>query len=316
MIRKNKPYLKLTFMYASILCLVSIIFSTIIYSNTVNSFNVRPIEIFYGKVYSSNEKAKEAINKRDNEIKKELLFHLIVLDSMIIILGTIGSYFLSKKTLKPIEENLELQMEFISNASHELKTPITIISMENEVLLKQKKHTEDELVDQIKSNLEEVQNLSKLVNILLELARNNKITLEKVKVFDVANNSINKLSSLAKKKNITILNNITNLEINANKDILEEVMVIIIDNAIKYSDKNTTIKLYSKNNKIFIEDEGIGIKEKDIKYIFDRFYRGDKSHSSEGYGLGLSLAKHLTEKMKMKITAYNNHDKGSTFILE
>jgi integral membrane sensor signal transduction histidine kinase len=316
MIRKNKPYLKLTFMYASILCLVSIIFSTIIYSNTVNSFNVRPIEVFYGKVYSSNEKAKEAINKRDNEIKKELLFHLIVLDSMIIILGTIGSYFLSKKTLKPIEENLELQMEFISNASHELKTPITIISMENEVLLKQKKHTEDELVDQIKSNLEEVQNLSKLVNILLELARNNKITLEKVKVFDVANNSINKLSSLAKKKNITILNNITNLEINANKDILEEVMVIIIDNAIKYSDKNTTIKLYSKNNKIFIEDEGIGIKEKDIKYIFDRFYRGDKSHSSEGYGLGLSLAKHLTEKMKMKITAYNNHDKGSTFIIE
>lgn len=316
MIRKNKPYLKLTFMYASILCLVSIIFSTIIYSNTVNSFNVRPIEIFYGKVYSSNEKAKEAINKRDNEIKKELLFHLIVLDSMIIILGTIGSYFLSKKTLKPIEENLELQMEFISNASHELKTPITIISMENEVLLKQKKHTEDELVDQIKSNLEEVQNLSKLVNILLELARNNKITLEKVKVFDVANNSINKLSSLAKKKNITILNNITNLEINANKDILEEVMVIIIDNAIKYSDKNTTIKVYSKNNKIFIEDEGIGIKEKDIKYIFDRFYRGDKSHSSEGYGLGLSLAKHLTEKMNMKITAYNNHDKGSTFIIE
>ena len=316
MIRKNKPYLKLTFMYASILCLVSIIFSTIIYSNTVNSFNVRPIEVFYGKVYSSNEKAKEAINKRDNEIKKELLFHLIVLDSMIIILGTIGSYFLSKKTLKPIEENLELQMEFISNASHELKTPITIISMENEVLLKQKKHTEDELVDQIKSNLEEVQNLSKLVNILLELARNNKITLEKVKVFDVANNSINKLSSLAKKKNITILNNITNLEINANKDILEEVMVIIIDNAIKYSDKNTTIKVYSKNNKIFIEDEGIGIKEKDIKYIFDRFYRGDKSHSSQGYGLGLSLAKHLTEKMKMKITAYNNHDKGSTFIIE
>ena len=316
MIRKNKPYLKLTFMYASILCLVSIIFSTIIYSNTVNSFNVRPIEVFYGKVYSSNEKAKEAINKRDNEIKKELLFHLIVLDSMIIILGTIGSYFLSKKTLKPIEENLELQMEFISNASHELKTPITIISMENEVLLKQKKHTEDELVDQIKSNLEEVQNLSKLVNILLELARNNKITLEKVKVFDVANNSINKLSSLAKKKNITILNNITNLEINANKDILEEVMVIIIDNAIKYSDKNTTIKVYAKNNKIFIEDEGIGIKEKDIKYIFDRFYRVDKSHSSEGYGLGLSLAKHLTEKMKMKITAYNNHDKGSTFIIE
>ena len=267
MIRKNKPYLKLTFMYASILCLVSIIFSTIIYSNTVNSFNVRPIEVFYGKVYSSNEKAKEAINKRDNEIKKELLFHLIVLDSMIIILGTIGSYFLSKKTLKPIEENLELQMEFISNASHELKTPITIISMENEVLLKQKKHTEDELVDQIKSNLEEVQNLSKLVNILLELARNNKITLEKVKVFDVANNSINKLSSLAKKKNITILNNITNLEINANKDILEEVMVIIIDNAIKYSDKNTTIKLYSKNNKIFIEEiNHILVKVMDLVY--------------------------------------------------
>ena len=167
MIKRNKPYLKLTFMYASILCFVSVIFSTIIYSNTVNSFNIRPIK----SVQS------EAIIKRDNEIKKEMLFHLIVLDSIIIILGTIGSYFLSKKTLRPIEENLDLQMQFISNASHELKTPITVISMENEVLLREKSHSNEELLNQIKSNLEEVNSLSKLVNILLELARNNKITL-------------------------------------------------------------------------------------------------------------------------------------------
>lgn len=306
MIKRNKAYLKLTFMYASILCFVSVIFSTIIYSNTVNSFNIRPIK----SVQS------EAIIKRDNEIKKEMLFHLIVLDSIIIILGTIGSYFLSKKTLKPIEENLNLQMEFISNASHELKTPITVITMENEVLLREKNHSKEELLHQIKSNLEEVTSLSKLVNILLELARNNKITLEKIKVIDVVNNACDKLKVLSKKKNITILNNIDNLKILANKDILEEVIVIILDNAIKYSDKNTTIKIYSKNSKIFIEDEGIGIKEKDLKYIFDRFYRADKSHSTEGYGLGLSLAKHLTEKMKLKISAYNNKEKGSTFVIE
>jgi len=306
MIKRNKAYLKLTFMYASILCFVSIIFSTIIYSNTVNSFNIRPIK----SVQS------EAIIKRDNEIKKEMLFHLIVLDSIIIILGTIGSYFLSKKTLKPIEENLNLQMEFISNASHELKTPITVITMENEVLLREKNHSKEELLHQIKSNLEEVTSLSKLVNILLELARNNKITLEKIKVIDVVNNACDKLKILSKKKNITILNNIDNLKILANKDILEEVIVIILDNAIKYSDKNTTIKIYNKNSKIFIEDEGIGIKEKDLKYIFDRFYRADKSHSTEGYGLGLSLAKHLTEKMKLKISAYNNKEKGSTFVIE
>ena len=306
MIKRNKAYLKLTFMYASILCFVSVIFSTIIYSNTVNSFNIRPIK----SVQS------EAIIKRDNEIKKEMLFHLIVLDSIIIILGTIGSYFLSKKTLKPIEENLNLQMEFISNASHELKTPITVITMENEVLLREKNHSKEELLHQIKSNLEEVTSLSKLVNILLELARNNKITLEKIKVIDVVNNACDKLKILSKKKNITILNNIDNLKILANKDILEEVIVIILDNAIKYSDKNTTIKIYSKNSKIFISDEGIGIKEKDLKYIFDRFYRADKSHSTEGYGLGLSLAKHLTEKMKLKISAYNNKEKGSTFVIE
>ena len=306
MIKRNKAYLKLTFMYASILCFVSIIFSTIIYSNTVNSFNIRPIK----SVQS------EAIIKRDNEIKKEMLFHLIVLDSIIIILGTIGSYFLSKKTLKPIEENLNLQMEFISNASHELKTPITVITMENEVLLREKNHSKEELLHQIKSNLEEVTSLSKLVNILLELARNNKITLEKIEVIDVVNNACDKLKVLSKKKNITILNNIDNLKILANKDILEEVIVIILDNAIKYSDKNTTIKIYNKNSKIFISDEGIGIKEKDLKYIFDRFYRADKSHSTEGYGLGLSLAKHLTEKMKLKISAYNNKEKGSTFVIE
>ena len=207
-------------------------------------------------------------------------------------------------------------MEFISNASHELKTPITVITMENEVLLREKNHSKEELLHQIKSNLEEVTSLSKLVNILLELARNNKITLEKIKVIDVVNNACDKLKVLSKKKNITILNNIDNLKILANKDILEEVIVIILDNAIKYSDKNTTIKIYSKNSKIFISDEGIGIKEKDLKYIFDRFYRADKSHSTEGYGLGLSLAKHLTEKMKLKISAYNNKEKGSTFVIE
>ena len=107
-----------------------------------------------------------------------------------------------------------------------------------------------------------------------------------------------------------------NLNIKEINEKYEEVIVIILDNAIKYSDKNTTIKIYSKNSKIFIEDEGIGIKEKDLKYIFDRFYRADKSHSTEGYGLGLSLAKHLTEKMKLKISAYNNKEKGSTFVIE
>ena len=79
---------------------------------------------------------------------------------------------------------------------------------------------------------------------------------------------------------------------------------------------NIVIRILLLKYIVKIVDEGIGIKEKDLKYIFDRFYRADKSHSTEGYGLGLSLAKHLTEKMKLKISAYNNKDKGSTFVIE
>ena len=89
--------------------------------------------------------------------------------------------------------------------------------------------------------------------------------------------------------------------------------LLILDNAIKYSENDTEVIIYIKNNKICIKDQGEGIKKEDIVHIFERFYRAEKSHTTKGYGLGLPLAKHLCDNMKLNLEAIKNEDRGMTF---
>ena len=318
----NNAVWRLTAIYTLAILVICIGFSITIYLTTERSFRNRPFDNkpFAGRQeprldFEVDLEVEEFMKKRDEEILKSLLVKLGITDGLIILLGGLGSFFLAKKTLKPINDNLESQIEFVSNASHELKTPITVIAMENKVILKDKNITKEELKKQLESNIEEVNNLNKLINMLLELARNNEIKIEKIFIKEVLDRVIDKVRINADSKNISIENTVGDHTIVANKEYLKEVFLIVLDNAIKYSENGSKVNIHIKNNKICIKDQGKGIDKEDLPHIFERFYRADKSHTTKGHGLGLALAKHLCDNMKLNIEAVNNEEKGTTFII-
>ena len=208
------------------------------------------------------------------------------------------------------------ESRFVSDASHELRTPLASMQMENEVLLRDKEATEEDYREQVKSNLEEVGKLSDMTNALLKLNRVENIELSDIDILPVVCEAIDRVTKAAEAKDIAIKNEITSFMVYANEDALAEILVIYLDNAIKYSPKGSVITIGGRLGKsLSVSDQGEGIARKDLPKIFDRFYRSDQSRHSEGYGLGLSLAKRLACQMSMRLSAKNNKNKGATFTI-
>lgn len=256
------------------------------------------------------------------EARKRIFEQLIVVNFFILTTTSVAGYFLSGQTLKPVEKAIEEQKRFISDASHELRTPLTVLKTEIEVALRNKKLSSLNLRKILKSNLEEVNRMQNLSNSLLILSRyqSNKKLLnkEKINLAQVATLAINKFNKKFKKYKIK--SELKDAYIQGNETSIMELISILIDNAIKYSyDKDTIIvRTYTnKTNKVIeVQDFGIGIKDSDIPYIFNRFYRADTSRNKkyiDGYGLGLSIAKSIAEAHKAKILVNSLPSKGSTF---
>ena len=151
---------------------------------------------------------------------------------------------------------------------------------------------------------------------------NNDIKIEKLSIAFIAKNAIKKIQPLAKKKKISIQNESDDLKIEGNKQGLEDLLVILLDNAIKYSPEKSPVIVKTKKTdgsvKISVEDKGIGIEKADIPHIFDRFYRADTSRSKinvDGYGLGLSIAKKIVSILNGSIEVKSTPKKGSIFIV-
>ena len=224
-------------------------------------------------------------------------------------------YFISGRAVKPISESYRKQKEFISNASHELKTPLTVISASTELL--DKKNGPDRITECIYAQTEK---MTKLVNEMLTLSRlsvSEKICCD-FKEFDISrtlSNTVLYFESISFEENKRIKADIEeNLNFRGNADKIDELAGILLDNAIKYSDEESEIKirLYSEKNKIILTCENTckSFDPEDIPHLFERFYRADKSHSDEkdGFGLGLSIAKEIAALHKGTITAAYNND--------
>jgi two-component system sensor histidine kinase CiaH len=177
----------------------------------------------------------------------------------------------------------------------------------------------------IQSNLEEVINLQYLSNNLLQLAQFNdsdkNLAFTKVDSNEVIEEAIKKISAMAKDKKIEIENSTEKYILNVDKASLNQLFVILLDNAIKYSPEETKITITSRKTdhklKIAIADQGIGIKEQDIPHVFERFYRGDKSRTKSetpGYGLGLAIAKKIVESHKGTISVKSSEN-GTIFTI-
>lgn len=222
----------------------------------------------------------------------------------------------------------ELRKEFVSNASHELKTPITIIGGFIETIklghFKDRKQLEY-FIDII---YRETQRLNHLINDLLQLSHIENSSKSQKNIHTISlPNTFNTIISLYKniviKKDIVINTNIENVSIVSyiSEEWLRTVIGNLIDNAIKYSKPSTSVNVIAsiKNLKLIIsiEDFGCGIEKNELKKIFHRFYRVDKSRNNkiEGTGLGLSIVKNMILNMKGKIKVKSEINKGSTFVI-
>lgn len=244
-----------------------------------------------------------------------------------IILSVIVSFVLSKKNLKALHDNIEKQMEFVQNASHELRTPLTIIQAKQELLLQEPNAKIIDKSEDICLTLNETKRLSSLVKDLMLLSRadNNKITLNKenINIDEYINNVIMpyvEVAEIESKKINLELNYKHDIDVDTNK--IYELLIILLDNAIKYTEENDviTISTFEKDNKCVIEikDTGIGISDEGLERVFERFYREDKARSREtgGSGLGLSIADFIVTEHGGTIKASHNNPKGTIFTIK
>lgn len=256
-----------------------------------------------------------------------ILKTLIITTIIMVLISILASYILSKRTLKPIIESLERQTEFVQNASHELRTPLAILQAKQELLLQE---PDKKIIDKsrdITVCLNETRRLGKLIQELMSLARadSNKLEInkEKTNVDEFIKQITEPYIEMAKmqEKSVDLSLNTEN-EVNIDRNKFSELLIIILDNAIKYTEEGDKIKISTsgKDGKLNLEiaDSGIGISEEALKHIFERFYREDKARSRQtgGNGLGLSIAQTIVHAHNGTIKITQNEPKGTKVIIK
>lgn len=326
--------LKLTAWYLAIIMAISILFSMVLYQAITQevdrSLRVQQFRIFRSThpdiFFISPDTPTPDEAEVFTEASKRIQLLLILINAGIFVIAGGAGYFLAGRTLKPIQEMVDEQNRFITDASHELRTPLTALRSEIEVNLRDTGLTLPDAKKLLTSNLEEVQNLQVLSDNLLELTQLQKpsqaVKIGAVDTQQIVEDAIRRVHTFAKGKEITIQAHISNSHIKGDKQSLVQLLVIFLDNAIKYSDVGKKILLTVKEDDhtvvITIADHGIGIKKQDLPHIFDRFYRADTSRSKQavpGYGLGLSIAKKIIVAHKGSISVKSTYEKGTTFTI-
>lgn len=271
---------------------------------------------------------KEAIiNNKTINIKKSVENKVYKI-KLNYIKDTSNQIIITVQDISKIENTEKMRREFVSNASHELKTPITIISGFIETI--KLGHVKDpkqlsHFIDIIEN---EVKRLNLLTTSLLTLSNSENTLTNNKKEYtfnlqDELNSIISLYENIAKKQKITIIQTIENKEITApiSHEWIRTVFGNILDNAIKYSTEESKIYINSfiLNSKLIIsvKDHGIGIDKKDLQNIFRRFYRVDKSRNSKtgGTGLGLAIVKNMITNVNGKIKVESQLNKGTTFTI-
>ena len=319
--------LKLTAWYTLILLFISLLFSFIVFQISTHELGrsyrpPRPGETLLN-LYDETDDFQTWREHRVAESRSRILGQLVLFNLVVLSSGAIGSYILARRTLQPVEDALESQTRFSSDAAHELRTPLTIMQSEIEVGLRDKKATKQSHASLLQSNLDEVGHMRTLTDRLLLLANNHDIALGPTSLEAVAIEAVNHTIPLAQAKRISIENKAGAITVVGNTASLTDAVVILLDNAIKYSPAKSTVSLTTsvkgKHAELRVVDTGSGIPAKDLPHIFDRFYRADTSRSAQnvaGHGLGLSIAKQIVAAHHGHIVARPNaKGKGTTFTI-
>lgn len=266
----------------------------------------------------------------DITAQQRILTNLIYTFLVVAIVMLIFIYLISRtfanKAIQPVEEAFYRQKQFIADASHELKTPLTVINTNVDVLLSNKDESVENQSKWLFYIKTEIDRMSKLINDLLYLARLDNSIAPIYSTFDfskVVENVILTMEALIFENNITFDYYVEpSIMVQGCKEQMDQVVMILLDNAVKYSGSKGKVNLSLKKSNNYavlsVTNTGEGIPSQCIEKIFDRFYRGDKSRarSSGGYGLGLSIAKAIVEQHGGKIGAKSSAKEHTTFFVE
>lgn len=265
----------------------------------------------------------QIIRNIDSEISslRQLIFVFIIGILISLIITYYLAVYLTKKALIPIETAWNNQAKFIQDASHELRTPISIISSKLERMLKHPNSTISDEVETIADAMSEIRRSKKMISDLLSLTKEEAIT--KLNITEV--NIKNFIKDICvdyvdiadiQEKRFEMNFNLKNETIFTDENKLRQLLLIFIDNAFKYTKENdfVTININQKDNvytEIFIIDSGVGIKQEDIPYIFDRFFRSEnvRDKDIEGSGIGLSIAKMIAINLGAEISVKCENNK-------
>ncbi len=322
--RFHDARVRLTLVYVSLLAVILFLSSGSIYSAFSNRLEHR----FQGFPNWRTEAGEMLLAPpRPEEVRADLIYSLVLVNTILLILAGMSSYWLAGMTLEPIQESYEGQKRFLSDASHELRTPLSILQLEleNEA---QSLPQNDPKQTRITSHLEEVGRMRHLVEDLLALSRLDErrettLLIEPVSLSILIQETIDRLQPLAKKHDVQLETPILAKEeiLRTNKELLVHTLQNVLKNAIIYNIPKGTVTVDIQRQRdevrIRISDSGIGIAPEHLTHIFDRFYRADASRSREtgGSGLGLSIVQSMMQRIQGRIEVESILKEGTRITL-
>jgi len=320
---------RLALTYLGIIMVLSIGFSAIFYHESTREVGAGyrlQTNALRDNIYFARPGALDRIRDTGvDRFRSSLLWRLFILNLAMLVAGAVVSLYLAERSLEPLEEAMAAQSRFTSDAAHELRTPLTVMKTEIEVALRSGKLADKESREILQSNLEEIVKLESLTAALLRLAKNTHSTdnsgWKDEVVTEILQTAAERVAAPLKASHMTIdLPDPATTTIKGDRDQLVELFVVLFDNAIKYGNEKTVVTVTAGQDDgkvvVNIEDKGIGIKESDLPHIFERFYRADQSRTKTkitGYGLGLSVAKAITDAHNGSISATSKIGSGTTF---
>ncbi|WP_283608645.1 sensor histidine kinase [Faecalispora anaeroviscerum] len=213
----------------------------------------------------------------------------------------------------------KLRRDFVANISHELRTPVTVIRGSLEALCDEVVTDPEQVKSYHRQMLNESMFLQRLVNDLLDLSRlqntDFKIEMQEISLCDVLSDVVRSARHMAQLKNVEIRQEHDTQMCAAFGDYgrLRQMFLIILDNAIKFSPQGGAVTVSLKDKTVSIRDNGIGIAQEDLPYIFDRFYQVKSEENKSGTGLGLAIAKQIADRHNIRILVNNRQNEGTEF---
>ena len=232
------------------------------------------------------------------------------------------SRFLAGMALRPVEEAWTAQKRFVADASHELKTPLTVILANDRILRSHGEETVNSQSGWLDSTAEEARRMRALVDDMLTLAQSEEGTAapvrERVDLSRLLTGTLLQLEPVAFEKGVTLDGEIADgLFALGDENKLKQLAVILVDNAVKYAPRGESVSVRAEKAgskiRLSVKNTGSFIAPEDLPHIFERFYRADRSRSSEGAGLGLSIAAGITEAHGGRISAVSDEKTGTEF---